>query len=532
MPSKQGVLRLSEKSQLFAAISRDPSLFKVADQHIDEMTFGPTDRAFRVAWIVLKRYYDTFDKLPLVSQYREALADEMEEERTDIKIEDTLESIVTLAAEMDKEYLKEYKQAFRRQLRRFLDEALTREASEKIRVSDNIREVIEETNLRVSVNASVESDQFKQPLLSKLFDKESKLIIRPTGIPWLDSILDGGLGIGEVAGHLATINTGKSTMCSQLSVSRADMVMRDLDEGDQHPFVYYFIYEEPDSATSQIFSNGADVSAATMQQFLRTKELETLSSRRRGDYKPYEEAKFKSVKANYKAKSVKRRPAGEFERLTRYMKKGSKAVVLVDLSGDDAANRTYAGMGVMGIKQYIEAHQDAHNNPGVDFVVVDYAKVLLNKYISATGRRADELRMLLNTLPLDLRSHISTYFRAPVWIAQQLSTAENSRAEGMLPDVSQGSECHSFHENCSFCFVTGKQTKDGISAWGLGKQRRIGRQPPFAMRLDGTMARWVQAKSFMVSNGQVTNRSDQEQIQKALAGSRLAAIAGGSAEGL
>lgn len=144
--------------------------------------------------------------------------------------------------------------------------------------------------------------------------------------------------------------------------------------------------------------------------------------------------------------------------------------VLVDMSGAPP----YEGAGRGGVSE-LRAVLDrisAMRGQAIGSVYIDYAKIMVSRYMQYNNIRQDDFRFQLGGLGNRLRETIAIPMDATVWLAHQFAPDQNKRAPTTLLSHEDASESKSFAENMPLCMCLGVRDKTtGCSVINWSKMR-------------------------------------------------------------
>lgn len=379
----------------------------------------------------------------------------------------------------------------------------------------DVRTLVDKATQNLATIAATEGNRFEGPL-SKGIELENTHF-KPTNISFVDEFCDGGLAAGEVVGHSAPIGQGKTTLCLQVMWAKVEQVIAPylhlpLEEipFDKIPRVYGFFYERVVNLMPNFISNAAEIPREVMGRYFKDQDVGWFSSSERKDYKDYEVARYKEQLADAAA-GRSPWPPGEKERFERKAYIADKLCQFADFSGSRAVLADWAGMGVEGVRRYVDSHQQKLHGPGVAIAVVDYVGAMVDLWMSNSSKDVSSKSRndLIRTVVTGLTVNVAGVFKCPVWAAHQLNSAENKRGGGEAPDPSANEGTGMFLERCAVGFASGATNSDGLAIFVHAKQRRHMRCPPKVCRLGSDFARWIPAdKNFEIVSGRVVSKDE------------------------
>jgi len=366
------------------------------------------------------------------------------------------------------------------------------------------------------------------------FDQQPEDAFQPVGLKFVDYLLDGGLVKGEVVGHVASIGAGKTTLAYQVCWTRAlqildfvyrthyqgasfDAVLDEMLARNDLPQIYFCVYETVPIIKANLISCAAmiDRKVALSVAFGQRNSGIRLSSAELQDYKPYEEKMYAEIFAINKERQLRGegellRPRAEKERMAYAVKIIERLLRIVDFSGYDQRLMNMACAGAKGLGTYIDIHQKRLNDPGVNFVVMDFVGAAID--MQARGKKLSEnfRNSAVRQFPQEAQLEIAAKYRTPLWLAHQLNSTENKKKSGTIPEFSNAEGSGQFHMYCSVAFASGVLSKDNVAVFKPAKIRRralsdINLQ---LARLSNQYAMWESAESYVVQDGAVINKSE------------------------
>jgi len=260
----------------------------------------------------------------------------------------------------------------------------------------------------------------------------------PTGVFFLDLMLDGGVRPGEAYGFIAPSGGGKTTFSNQLAIEYASR--------GNHVFV--FTYEQP---VNNDYLYPVRVCASRIPRD-RMKSVKTVN-----DFTEAEKLKF------YKAKEL----------INRYLH-------FVDFSGCGDNPGAGAG-GITEVERVIERYVRSGTKPGA--VIVDWFWPMVLRAspdLEEGARRAFAKNQILQF------KQMMGKLKCWGWINQQLTSADAGRKK--TPEWNAAAELKSFAEYLDFCFTLGMLVEGrGVIKSSKARGAAVSSQPVI---LDGQLARF------------------------------------------
>jgi len=343
------------------------------------------------------------------------------------------------------------------------------------------------------------------------------LVIRSTGIAFMDRFMDGGMAAGEAYGLLGPTGVGKTAhACAMAGAALLEESLRfSEDPAYQTKKVYYATYEAgKDEIRQRIISSMAEIARETVKHidFSLIGDPPCLSSMGLQNYKAYELGR--SVEAGQPR-------LGELERYLNIKSHLEHNLRIIDMSG--LGDQRYCRPGIGGIQELIgvlTTDQARLGNPGIAVVFVDYLLLMAERYLQSKGM--DPLKHNRSVLPefVDAgRMQIASRFNTSVWFLQQFNTTGNKKSPTATMSLSDAAEAGArFAHNLSFCAALGtKDPQTNCTLLTFPKRRRDGGvQPERILMIDPIYHRLVDVtEHYMVDRhrGQILPRAFASQIR-------------------
>ena len=320
---------------------------------------------------------------------------------------------------------------------------------------------------------------------------------RPTGVVWLDRLLNGGHRGPEVYGVLGAIGSGKTTFALQLahSVSTQETFLASpegysareaigLDPSAPYSMghVYYFHYEmSRDDIRKKMWSHAAMIDLERIERLgtpgFSLSDVDNLSEAER-------------AVLSMAASQLAIPPVGvgsflnERARLEIAKRTLNTNFWQVNMTGDEVASR---GIGEIPEIEAILAGEVAKGRR-VAAVIIDYAQACVERHT------LDEKKVysLLSTFGRRCEHQIGVQFGTPVWVLQQLSGVANARSAASRPHHSDAMGTKRFAENCWFGFNIGTADEvTGCRYFTVSKARRADLGRPPVLKIAGGFNRLI-----------------------------------------
>jgi len=271
----------------------------------------------------------------------------------------------------------------------------------------------------------------------------------PWGLPYFDKFMTGGVAPGDVYALLGGFASGKTwTAVDVLTTHCANEYAKETAaKAAGIPYTpkiaVYANYEGSiDSIRFRVLAAAGGMPLNSVKNLILNKV--PLSTR--DSYKDYEVNLYKNIKSEeLRYSEAERYERGKYM-LNRYAR-------LLDMSGAVAK----LGSG------YVEELAEQVNkivkatSMGIAVVIVDYVKLMSDRYAVFRGDKTDSLRTYIRRAPELLGRLIGLKNNCFVFAIHQLSGDANTKAPHTPLHHAMASECKDFGENCQRAFCLGKK---------------------------------------------------------------------------
>lgn len=508
---QQPALTYRQKQLMLSVLVRVDTAFqrlrhKLTPAHFDQIS----EKGLAVVWSVVLDIYDVDDQLPSKEALETEISARLEGDPSMLNDEqiDDVDDLLELAFSIDEAALNK-KVAMRyaaRMLEEYVQRSIQRHTSQGSLV--NLPDVLDMFKTELEVAKTLDQGEAK-PFFPEDIGQLKPIVIEPSGVPWLDYYMGGGMAKREVYGFLGPYGSCKTTLAVMLAINRVKYEQYKLAQQGltgPYPIVYLVAWEEE---SEQLQLRAISYEARVHKDSLNGEDwLSRLSSE--GNYKPYERAIYK------KKLSEGQRVFGERERIRAAMRMLNKNLVNLDFTGAWAPYREASTQLGDGVAQVIAADQDFRGSPGVSMVVLDYAGAAAERAISARNLDYDRnLRHFIGKMPINCKNKIAIPFDCPVWIMHQTGTEAQSRSSGSIPKPTDAAEARNFLENLNFGFLLGTVTAEQTCGLACHKQRRAAKLPPKVLQIDGSFARVHDASErYVIGESKIELRSMAAKVMK------------------
>lgn len=502
---RRPVLAESKKELMMTVLLRNEDAYKATREILKPEHFGEFDRGYALTWHIAGDFFTDHDALP-------------EFEILKAEVEAACESNPTLLNDAEYDKLSDFlsfafdKDSFDRDVttdrangdwaiktaKKFLDERLAARMKEAIQSKDmipvNLPEVMSRFAAEAEQIAAVSTEVDFDPFADN-WHQTASIKLFSTGIPIFDNFLGGGHAPGEVYGLMGPYGSCKTTMASMLVVEGAKAFYEEhLLDPSQPPKIAFVVCYEARKAEmrNRTLGYAAKIRRSTLESLDPEKSLELAGFSTSGKLKKYEKRMWRKDIAN--GKNVK----GELDRALAVMPWLRRHMVILDMTGHETK-----GVGNNGVKEIAQVITNVcrQRKARCGVAVVDYIGAMVKRYMAGNEIDTSELRHLIGSAPLTLKSQVADVFDCPVWALHQLSGEANSYGSAVLADHTNAAEAKNFGENLDFNLVVSKpQDVDAVALLGCTKHRRQPGKTHAIIQVDGAMNRILGADAKFMLN--------------------------------
>ncbi len=272
----------------------------------------------------------------------------------------------------------------------------------------------------------------------------------PMGIPYFDKFMTGGVAAGDIYGLLAGTGAGKTWMginiiANHCFTERAREILC-LAEG--RPYKRKLgVYANYEGSIDSIRLRLAATVSKTPLNTIKAHIINGALLSTKGNLKDYEIKRYSGVVEEALRIS-------ESDRFNDTRSLVNTYVQLLDMSGSGGTKLGH------GYTSELTAQVDKlvnFKNVEIALIVVDYVKLIVDRFISAKGIKVENMRHYIRKLAEDISVNIGLSYNCCVWLLHQLSGESNSIKAHKPLHHSMASECKDFAENCHRMFCVGQK---------------------------------------------------------------------------
>ena len=324
-----------------------------------------------------------------------------------------------------------------------------------------------------------------------------------TGIDWLNLATDGGFVPKWTYGIFGPFGSFKTGTGIQVAVRSAQQfTAAAVPVGKRPKLVAYLVYEGGADAI-RLRALGCAAGIPHKRIYNHFGGGEALSTT--GNLQPYENARYEGTPNRL-------HHLGEVERLQGGLERTAN-LHIIDMSGP----RENPAAGSGGLAEVVAVLDRLQRETGqeIGLIVIDYAKIMIKRYMKEHGIPTTETRHLMGGLPDELRRQVAERFNCVAVILQQLNTTANKRAAGSAQHHADSSEAGDFGENLYYCFTLSAIDKANghTTQFNATKTRDgAGLAQPIILQLVGDEEQLVDASTRYVrsNQGRITRRDVAE----------------------
>jgi len=302
----------------------------------------------------------------------------------------------------------------------------------------------------------------------------------PTGVTFVDRIMEGGSEACDCNVVLGPSGGGKTTLQMQLACSIAELQsLYEQPDSVIAPGLAVFIGYEDNKRMQQI--RAGSCAAKVLKDRLKNRIMAGGKLSTEGNLQQYEQLMYAGLKSGMP------RP-GESERLEMARPWMNKYLVLVDHNDPKSGGRG----GIGEIRQKLTAIQQKRGLP-IKAVFIDWAGELVDNWLLATnakGVEGSQRALELAGLIRRCKSELAIPFQTTVWVSHQMAGRFTSAPPARRPHHNEAEWCTSFANNAWYAFCLGtKDEEHSVCQFVATKTRHGEAGPPTILRVNGAFCR-------------------------------------------
>lgn len=353
-------------------------------------------------------------------------------------------------------------------------------------------ELLDAVNAQTSMIATLQQRPLQPTMPQRGEPLPAPIALTPTGVDFIDSFIR-GQRVGDCNGILGVFGSGKTTLAIQLSVANAkSFFTAGMAQNQPGKISVLVSYEEPkEKLIRRVWSNACQIRYSKMENLTDWSELSTQDT-----LEDYERRLCGPAAPGSLILS-------ETERWDLTSHWLNQCFHLIDMSGGE--DNPGAGCGY--VDELASALERIRLETGrqIGAVHIDYAKLMCERYMQATGEKNDAIRHYIGQLGDQLRRKIGDHFGCTVWLFHQFAGDQSKRSPTHLMHHMDASESKSFAEHLACCGCLGVMDKTtGCVLFNWSKNRynaNHGRAMP-VLQIDGEFRRLVDVSHRYVPDAQ------------------------------
>ena len=325
-------------------------------------------------------------------------------------------------------------------------------------------------------------------------DEETQLV--PTGIPFIDSRLDGGMKPGDVNVLLGPTGVGKTTLGMQLVIEGGRLeAAKERETNVKGKRNVFFSYEiDREEMQVRMMTYAAQINKSRLEHLNSFDELS-----RRGNLQDYEKKRWKQQLDE--GVDV----PGEWDRWQAAEPWLDEYVSLMDMSADQGGVSRGNG-GIAELRATLDAmHQQ--DPRGFNVIMIDWAGMVARQYLRAKGGEVDRMYTHeLTDFVSRVRRQIAKPYNCQVWVLHQLSGQSNKKSPTAKMHHADAEGCALFAVNAWFAFCLGnKDQSTNTCLLQATKTRRGEGKDAVVCKIDGAFGQLIDAdRQYAIDH--VTNK--------------------------
>jgi hypothetical protein len=418
-----------ERMWLFSVAIRDLTVFADAMPLIREEHFDETEQWLHLIWRIVKEHFATTGELPSQRVISTKCNSELEinpsciPEGHELQINAFLKWAFRLKDEdMPVRVALDV-------LQRFLKDRLvklTYSAFSMRQTPSSLPAVFAGLGEQALALANISAGNLEEPFAQGWNDVMTFGERIPTNVSFLDEYLDGGASPGDAYAILGPCGGGKTTLGIMITTMAARDAYQAWCSGGQQGLparAYHFHYDDRKGDIQLLaLSFMAQIPRTRVETFIQARgDFSVLSTT--GNYQPYELQKWGNLI------NAGTQMPGELERYTEAVNILNTCWRPIDMTGSDHKNPG-RGTGLVDEMSQIVSRDVSRSGNRVRTVLADDASAAARAHFGATGRDRNEMRLVLQDWPFDMKRKLAIKFHCPVWTVQQLDKLQRLLPNG------------------------------------------------------------------------------------------------------
>lgn len=482
----ESIVTPSQLEWLFTCCAADAQFFEEASNLIQAHHFRADEVVYRIVWEGITRCYERYNGVDYMSLayevggylQRDAMVRLTPEQHYELFAQDggflaALTSQTDVSAvqfELGRAHLRQFahERSIIAPLRRMVASGHT------AGVPGDMTDMIRATSERLAMISTTQVVPLAEIAPEFGTTMAPSSVFRLTGVAWIDGPL-GGQRVGDANGLIGPTGGGKTTMGIHMACEAAKQAWTEMqrDPSQQYRVVFVTAEESADKLRPRIWSNFFEMKRSELEG-----DIDWNGFSRQGSLKEYE------VRRQHGQQHM----LSEYDRYMMHAESCNKVLKVLDTSGSDKYPNAGGGF-IAEIASYLARMQQ--ENVGFWSVFIDYAGLVVERYLQAKGLNHDEYRTLLKTFGDRCRKEISERFQTTTWILHQLKGQEGSASPTKLQSHVGAGESRDFANNMAVCGCLGtehKATGCRFLNWSKIRYRPGVVMPPVVLRIGDEIA--------------------------------------------
>lgn len=492
--SQRSRLAAHEYRQILKALCNSEELFSTFREQLGVRHFGNYE-TYSVVYSVLSDFYSEHQTFPtkeiIFTEIESVLAKFPAEHFSEEEITD-LESFLDLdygSDDASNDLASSYNTWAAGKIKQLLEEYLLSDIaahSSSSLVPTQLPDLLDNWQKAADSIESIGSYSSEESLtFGEDWDKKKPLMLRSTGLSFIDDFMSGGQTSNECYGLMAPFGTCKTTLAAMICVNDAVYAQTQSAINPVKIGLSVFVsYEAPKNP--ELLHRFLMYKAKVQRGSLTAMGQEGVSALNQDASNPldYERKKFKQHISDGMFKP-------EAQRVSEVVPLLNEHTYILDFTGNDVNFPRAGGGGMDEIRRRIQAEINVRQrgNPHAEYyvssIVIDYVGAMVRKQMAEQNADVNQLRHKITAAGLQGKE-LSSLFSCPVWLVHQLSGNANAALKiGAQLHHTDAAESKSFAENLDFAFVVGNLNERSQGKFACTKHRRSPKKPPKVIEVDG-----------------------------------------------